>query len=158
MSGNSVEKWSGRMKCSLAVVMLLGLIAAGTVGASRPVVAQTTKSQWDGAYSTEQAKRGEPLYTQHCAACHGADLSGGEMAPALAGGEFTSNWNDLTLGDLLERIRVSMPQNDPGSLGRAQKTDILAYMLFRGGYPAGETELPSQTEALKTIAFKAVKP
>ena len=36
------------------------------------------------------------------------------MAAGLTGGEFTSNWNDLSLGDLYERIRISMPQSASG--------------------------------------------
>jgi quinoprotein glucose dehydrogenase len=136
---------------------LLGLSALGTVGVRR-VTAAETRSQWDGAYSLEQAKRGEPLYSAQCAACHGSDLTGGEMTPPLIGFEFNANWDGLTLGDIFERIRVSMPQNDPSALTRAQKIDVLGFILYKGGYPAGETELPSQTEVLKTISFLATKP
>jgi mono/diheme cytochrome c family protein len=109
-------------------------------------------------YTEDQAKRGEALYGQYCASCHGADLAGGEMAPGLTGGEFTANWNELTLGDLFERIRVSMPQNAPGSLTRQQNADILSYILHKMNVPAGKEELPSQTEALKEIKFTAQKP
>jgi quinoprotein glucose dehydrogenase len=136
---------------------LLGMTALGAVGARR-VAAADMKSQWDDVYSLEQAKRGEPLYSDNCAACHGGDLTGGEMAPALIGFEFSSNWDGLTLGDMFERIRVSMPQNDPSLLTRAQKIDVLGFILYKGGYPAGQTELPSQTEVLKTISFLATKP
>jgi len=31
-------------------------------------------------------------------------------------------------------------------------------VLFKGSYPDGETELPSQTEVLRTINFLAMKP
>ncbi len=128
------------------------------VAAWRASAAEPMQSQWDGVYSLEQAKRGEPLYSDNCAACHGGDLSGGEIAPALTGGEFSANWDGLTLGDIFERIRISMPQNDPTALTRAQKIDVLGFILYKGGYPAGHTELPSQTEVLKTISFLATKP
>jgi hypothetical protein len=85
-------------------------------------------------------------------------MAGGEMAPGLAGGEFASNWNELTLGQLFERIRTSMPQNNPGSLSRQQDADILAFMLYKGTAPAGESELPTQTEMLNTIKFVGMKP
>lgn len=137
------------MKLTVAAVMLLGAAL---------VAAQAPKSQWEGVYSEDQAKRGDALYGEHCAACHGPDLSGGEIAPALSGGEFAANWNDLTLGDLFERIRISMPQGDPGGVSRAQKADILAFLLSGGGYPAGAGELPSQTEELRTIKFVAARP
>src|SRR5258706_7986654 len=145
------------MRFKFVTMTLLGMTALGAVGARR-VAAADMKSQWDDVYSLEQAKRGEPLYADNCAACHGGDLTGGEMTPALIGFEFSANWDGLTLGDLFERIRVSMPQNDPNALTRAQKIDVLGFILYKGGYPAGQTELPSQTEVLKTISFLATKP
>src|SRR4249919_1036204 len=134
------------MKFTVAALTLVSLTAFGAFSARGTVAAQAPKSQWDGVYTADQAKRGEPLYAQYCASCHGPDLSGGEMAPGLTGGEFASNWNDLSLGDLFERIRVSMPQNSTGSLSRQQNADILAYILSKASVPAGSTELPTQTE------------
>lgn len=122
------------------------------------LVAQTTASVWDGIYTEEQAKRGHTLYTNECANCHGTEMSGGEEAPPLAGGTFTSNWSGLSVGELYERIRVSMPQGRPGSLSRQQNADILAYMLAFNQFPAGKTELPKDTEVLKQIRFEAQKP
>jgi mono/diheme cytochrome c family protein len=148
------------MKVKIAIVAMFGLAAAGAfrgVGANDALSAQQ-KTQWDGVYTEDQAKRGEPLYAEKCSSCHGPDMNGGEMAPGLAGGEFTANWNDLSLGDLFERMRISMPQNNPGSLSRQQNADILAAILKKGNYPAGTAELPTQTEALNTYKFVATKP
>ena len=116
------------------------------------------RSVWTGAYTSEQARRGEPLYGQSCGSCHGTSLEGGEMAPPLTGGQFNANWNGLTMGDLFERLRISMPQNSPGSLSRQQYVDILAFMLRAGNFPEGTTELPRETELLKQITFEAMKP
>lgn len=146
------------MRLVAVTAALLGAITSAAITARQAAGDQAMKSQWDRVYSLQQAKRGETLYVQNCAACHAVDLTGGEIAPALTGGEFAATWNELTLGDLFERIRVSMPQNDPTSLTRAQKADILAYVLSKGGYPEGEAELPSQTEVLRTINFLAMKP
>ena len=133
-------------------------LACFHVLSGRVVVAQAVKSQWDGIYTEEQARRGDGLYQQHCAACHGPALAGGDTAPALVGGEFASNWNDLSVGDLFERIRLFMPQNNPGSLSRQQNADILAFMLLKGNYPAAATELPTQTEMLNQYKFLAARP
>jgi mono/diheme cytochrome c family protein len=141
------------MKLKLALAVVVGLAAAGTIG-----VRAQEKSQWDGVYTEEQAKRGEPLYQQYCSSCHGADMAGGEMAPSLTGGEFASNWNELTLGQLFDRMRTSMPQNNPGSLSRQQNADILAFVLYKGTAPAGASELPTQSEMLATIKFVGMKP
>src|SRR5215471_20618808 len=146
------------MRFTVAVLTLAGMLGYGAFGARGTVSAAQDKSQWEGVYTADQAKRGEPLYGQYCASCHGPDLAGGEMAPGLTGGEFSSNWNDLSLGDLFERIRVSMPQNSPGSLSRQQNADILAFVLSKGNFPAGTTELPGTTDVLNTIKFVAQKP
>src|SRR5690348_11754654 len=122
------------------------------------LLVQTTHSVWDGIYTAEQASRGAAVYSAQCASCHGTDLTGGESAPPLTGGEFTSNWNGLTLGDLFERIRISMPANNPGKLTREQNSDVIAYILSANQFPAGKTELDHQPEALKQIRFDSVKP
>src|ERR1035438_6839038 len=76
-------------------------------------LAQSSRSVWDGTFTADQARRGESVSRKECVNCHGAALSGGEEAPALEGGAFLSNWNGLTAGDLFDRIRKSMPQDDP---------------------------------------------
>lgn len=146
------------MKFTVAALALAGTTAFGAFASLGTVSAQAKKTQWDGVYTAEQAKRGEALYSEYCASCHGPDLAGGEMAPGLTGGEFSANWNDLSLGELFDRIRISMPQNAPGSLSRQQNADILSYTLFKAGVPAGKTELPTQTELLAQIKFAAQKP
>jgi S-disulfanyl-L-cysteine oxidoreductase SoxD len=120
--------------------------------------AQTSRSVWDGVYTAEQAKRGSALYANECASCHGAALNGGESAPPLTGGEFFSNWNGLTVGDLFERIRVSMPADNPGKLKREQDADILAFMLNTNQFPEGSIELDHRTEVLKQIRLETTKP
>jgi mono/diheme cytochrome c family protein len=121
------------------------------------LAAQTTRSVWDGVYTSAQAVRGGVLYANNCASCHGSALGGGESAPPLTGGEFFSNWNGLTVGDLFERIRTSMPADRPGRLTREQDADILAFMLGVSQFPPGETELGRQTEVLKQIRFESSK-
>ena len=145
------------MKFTVATLALAGTIVSGALTAGNTVAAQG-KSQWDGIYTEAQAKRGEGLYSQSCASCHGPDLAGGEMAPGLTGGEFTANWNDLSIGDLYERIRISMPQSAPGSLTRQQNSDILSYILRKMNNPVGTTELSTSTDELKAIKFLAAKP
>jgi mono/diheme cytochrome c family protein len=145
------------MKTRFAIGLLVGGLAITAAGSFATMSAQE-KSQWDGIYSDAQAKRGEPLYQQYCSPCHGPDLAGGEMAPGLVGGDFASNWNDLTIGQLFDRIRTSMPQNNPGSLSRQQNADILSFILYKGTAPAGQTELPTQSEVLNAIKYVGMNP
>ena len=51
--------------------------------AAAALVAQTTRSVWDGVFSSDQAGRGRQVYNEECASCHGTDLTGGESAPPL---------------------------------------------------------------------------
>ena len=120
--------------------------------------ASTSRSVWDGVYTEEQAKRGEEFYRTECASCHGDTLVGGGGAAPLTGGTFLSNWNGLTVGDLFDRIRKTMPQGSPGKLTKQQDADILAYLLSFNKFPAGKAELQKQVEFLKEIRFEATKP
>jgi mono/diheme cytochrome c family protein len=122
------------------------------------VAAQSTRSVWDGVYTEAQAKRGLTVYHQHCASCHGQSLEGIETAGPLTGPVFTSNWNGVTVGDMFERTRISMPLDKPGTLSRQQIADVLAYLFSENKLPAGKSELARQPEVLKQIKFEAVKP
>ena len=127
---------------AIAFIPFLAVLLLHAVVHAQP----PTKSIWDGVYS------------QECASCHGSELTGGEMAPPLSGGEFMAGWDGLTVGDLFERIRISMPQNNPGSLSGQQNADILAFVFSANKFPAGQTELSNQAMALKDIKFEAKKP
>ncbi|MDX1384499.1 MAG: cytochrome c [Thermoanaerobaculia bacterium] len=141
---------------SILVALCTVVAAAGLVV---PVAAQGPPvSVWDGIYTEEQAARGEPLYHASCAECHGSELEGGEMGAPLAGSDFMWAWNELTVGDLFERLRVSMPEANPKSMTNQEKVDVLAYMLARNDIPAGAEELEPSTAKLKPILFQAVRP
>jgi mono/diheme cytochrome c family protein len=145
------------MSSKIAVAAIAGLVALGTFYSV--LHAQTTSSVWDGVYTNDQASRGQPQYNTHCASCHGDQLTGGEMSPPLAGGEFLSNWNGLTVGDLFEKIRTQMPMTDEvGKLSRQINADITAYILSVNKFPAGDRQLPTQTEILKQISIESMKP
>ena len=147
-----MEKWSGKVAIrGLTVVAALGL----SVSAQQE---QTADSVWAGVFTDEQAKRGEATYQQECSNCHGPGLEGADMTPPLTGGGFTSNWSDLTVGDLLERIRLTMPADRPGKLPRQQSLDVIAFILRANAWPAGASELPRDLAALKQIKIQANKP
>ena len=138
-------------------VVGVGMVWLATV-AVQPGVGAQQKSVWDGVYSEDQAKRGEQAYAAECASCHQPDLGGDGFAPALSGPEFSSAWNDLSLGDLFDRIRQSMPPSDPGAVPPPTKVDIIAFLLKGNKMPAGTAELPKEAEALKQIKYLANKP
>jgi len=140
----------------ILVPAIISLVVAGALHSTR--AQQTQRSVWDGVYTEEQAKRGEALYVQECLNCHGRDLEGADMTPALTGPAFMANWDSLTVGDLFERIRISMPQNSPGTLSRQQNADVVGFLLRFNQFPAGKEELPRDVELLKQILIKASGP
>jgi mono/diheme cytochrome c family protein len=122
------------------------------------LVSAQGKTTLDGIYTEAQAKRGETIYTDSCASCHGPDLSGGGQTPGLAGKDFNMDWNDLSMSDLFERTRATMPADAPGRLKTEQAADVIAFLLQKGDFPAGQTELPADIAALKAIKFVSPKP
>jgi mono/diheme cytochrome c family protein len=132
---------------------LAGFILGVTLAAQ-----DAPRSVWDGVYTEAQAKRGEAIYFARCVRCHGATLAGGtDGAGPLTGPTFNGNWNGVPLGDMLDRMRTSMPLDKPATLSRQQSADVLAYIFSVNKFPAGEVELSRQAEILNTIQFKATK-
>ena len=133
----------------LCAVLLVGFAAAQ----------DAPKTVWDGVYTDAQAARGKALYMEKCVQCHGPELMGGGAgAGPLQGATFGGNWNGVPLGDMLERLRQSMPADKPATLSRQQCADVLAFIFSVNKFPAGSVELSRQAEILNTITFKATKP
>jgi len=148
------------MKLRIAFLVVAAVWTAGVTQLSlgaQAAPASPARTVWDGVYTDAQAERGAAVYKSACSECHGADLTGDGFAPALTGAEFSGNWNELSVGDLFERIRISMPPTGPSGVTPAQKADIVAHMLKFNKYPAGTTELESKTEALKLIKIEMKK-
>ncbi|MGQ0737314.1 MAG: c-type cytochrome [Acidobacteriota bacterium] len=145
------------MKFTIAAT---AVCAIWTVGLVRTIGAEQAEATttWSGVYTDAQATAGEEVYRKTCSECHLDDLAGDGFAPALKGPEFMNNWNSLSVGDLFERIRISMPPGNPGALTSKEKSEVIAFILKSAGFPAGTTELANQTEALKGIKFEAIKP
>jgi len=143
------------MKGNATFLTVAGIMAIGLSYSA--ALANQEKTSWDGVYTEAQATRGEKIWVEKCAKCHGPDLTGGD-APSLVGSEFSASWDDLSLGDLADRLRISMPQDNPQSLSREETAELVATILKGNQMPVGQAELPAQSENLKTIKYKAKKP
>jgi quinoprotein glucose dehydrogenase len=108
-------------------------------------------------YTAEQAGRGEAIYKEQCAACHGDNLEGSGPMPPLAGMDFLTNWQGKTLGDLYEKTSTTMPATAPGTLMPAQVADVIAFLLKSSKYAPGSTALEGKMEALLPIQLDAPK-
>jgi mono/diheme cytochrome c family protein len=141
------------MKNTVAVLIVGGFLASLGVA----VAAQATRSVNEGVYTADQAKKGEGLYKEQCAACHGDNLEGSGPMPPLAGKDFLANWGGKTVGDLYEKTQTTMPATAPGTLSPEQTADILAYMFSKDNYPTGSAALEGKMEPLLQIKIEGPK-
>jgi mono/diheme cytochrome c family protein len=123
-------------------------------GGSTTLSAGQLRSITEGVYSSQQAQRAKPIYDAQCASCHGTALEGTVGSP-LTGDNFLANWSGRRLSNLVDKIEKTMPFASPGTLSRQQATDLAAYILQVGKFPAGRAEL--NENGLAQIALPTVK-
>jgi mono/diheme cytochrome c family protein len=130
-----------------AVIFLL----AGSIS----IEAQATRTLQDGVFSDAQAGRGQALYTQRCAGCHGADLTGGALAPPLEGPAFRFKWRQEPLSALFIKIRYTMPPDaaDAAKLTGEQGADLVAHVLKSNRFPAGKADFAASDAATSSIGW-----
>ena len=150
-----MKQWIAALIASLAVLAGAGFSGVSEVEGSRPIIAQASRTVWDGVYSEAQAERGRLSYSQSCVACHRDDLKGDGTAPSLVGESFAFLWGDMTVGELFTRIRAIMPPERPASLPAQGYVDIIAFILQKNAFPAGERELDTNSDALSQILITA---
>jgi len=145
------------MKNISSVLFVLGFTTlAAAVSSVRAQEPATPQSVLSGVFTAEQAKRGQKVYTDACEVCHGPKLMGTDAGgPTLLGPDFINGWKDMSLGALLNKISMDMPSNAPGTLTPEEYADALAYLLSVNKYPAGQTELPKEPEALRPVRMAA---
>lgn len=152
---------------SYARRVLGAAIAAATVvfllTASAAIDAQATPTVQDGVFSDAQATRGQALYAQRCAGCHGPKLEGAQ-APPLAGPAFTFKWRREPLSALFIKIRYTMPPmtaptTSPGAaapqLTPEQGADLVAHVLKTNGFPGGKSEFGAADATISRIGWPA---
>lgn len=144
------------MTKTVTVLMATCALLAAASGVQHVLHAQAASTS-AGVYTDAQVKRGEAFYKDQCAACHGDDLRGNDIIPGLTGQTFTGNWQGKSLGDLYDKIQMTMPALNPGSLTPEQTSDLIALVLSASKYPAGTTDLVAKLEALQQIKIDAPK-
>src|SRR5688500_15529897 len=140
-----------------AAIAAAALIVLLTASASIDAQAQATLQ--DGVFSDAQATRGQALYAQRCAGCHGPKLEGAQ-APPLAGSAFTLKWRREPLSALFIKIRYTMPPTVPPGTGAPQLTaeqgaDLVAHVLKTNGFPAGKSDFAAADAVTSTIGWPA---
>jgi mono/diheme cytochrome c family protein len=123
------------LSCAAATVVLLACDDSGDDG-------KESASSGAEAFET-QAGRGQRLYGEHCASCHG-DSGQGDEAPALVGlddGALPREPRDgaardtefVTVADIAQFVVENMPPSDPGGLSSEDYLAILAFDLKANG-------------------------
>ncbi len=85
------------------------------------------------------ARTGQSVWSENCAACHGAKADGGPAGSLVGGiGSLTSAAPVKTVGSywpyatsLFDYVRRAMPYQDPGSLSDDELYAVVAYILNR---------------------------
>ena len=101
------------------------------------------------------AARGQALFKERCAACHGDALQG-LVGPPLTGGTFASTYANPS--DLLNKIQKTMPQNDPGTLTEAQASDLAAFIIRAGAAAAAAAAPVAPVASHDTLPIPAPIP
>lgn len=141
----------------LWTVLVAALPLSIGAGAAPAWQAPATRSAWDGVFTKDQVERGRTSYNAQCARCHGETLGGGETSPALVDERFFATWAGRSVGELVERTRLTMPSDRPGKIARRRCIDIAAYVLSANGFPAADQELPTELDALNQITITRTK-
>ena len=136
----SLNRGSLSVLALVATGMGPALIASTVAGAS----GQAASPGQEGPQGTlgPQAVLGKGLYATRCASCHGPNLEGGRLAPALSGPAFQANWDGKPARALYSRIISTMPLSDPGSLPPAEVLDIALYVFAVNGVSLGTQPVP----------------
>ena len=137
----------------LSTALLTMALAAMAVA---PIGAQASRTVADGIFTDAQATRGQAIYAQRCASCHGPALQGAQ-GPPLVGDVFVGRWQTEPLSALVTKVAKTMPADAPGELTPEQTADVLAHILKIGGFPAGRAPLVA-TDAATTAIRWPVKP
>src|ERR1044072_5405093 len=105
------------------------LLLAGT-GAAALAIAMTSAQPQPAntsVFTADQATIGATAYATACARCHQANLSGNMDAPPLTGANFFNAWRARSTADLYNKIKTSMPADNPGTLPEQAVTSIVAF-------------------------------
>lgn len=92
---------------------------------------------------------GRALYVARCAACHGADGTGGSGGRLVGRAPLTASpWPEKTVGQywpyattLYDYLRRAMPIDAPGSLGADEAYALSAWLLHANGIVAADAVL-----------------
>ena len=123
------------------IVSLTAALAVAAWGAAA-VLAQPGATTADAVYTAAQADKGKELYAEKCESCHNPEK--------FTGAEWTRAYVSRPLTEVSGAM-AEMPMDNPGSLTAEEIGSLIGYFLSMNKYPAGQTALSGEQEALKAI-------
>lgn len=132
----------------LPVAILTTALAMSGIGLGQGMAEGRTLPAHD---IRDQIERGAERYQAMCARCHGHDLlTKYAEVPSLTGYAFDRHWRGRLVGELYDRIRVTMPAMGP-RLDPQLSADLTAYILaFNDAAPEGRA-LPAEEDVLYAL-------
>lgn len=110
-----------------AGLRLAGLLAVGMLS-SRSAVALAETPPPENASEGEGAQ----VFMAQCASCHGAKGEGYTGPPVIGPEAALASYDNGQR--LLEYIKTTMPQSNPGGLSDQQYRQVLGYLLVHNGF------------------------
>ena len=114
-------------------------------------------------FSSLQAEDGEAWFQRRldCHECHSRELRGVVVeredavfrGPPLVRSGFEWRWFDGSVFELFRLMRTTIPPDEPGRLEEAVYVALLAYILSRNGFAAGDADLPGDQATLSKMGF-----
>jgi mono/diheme cytochrome c family protein len=119
------------------MILRVGLAAIAFTAVALASAQEEPVSVQTGVFTAEQAERGRAAFEGSCQSCHEPSEFGS--------GAYLEGWAGQTASDLIEQIRTTMPQDNPGNLKRKEYVDVVTYLFQTSGLPAGETEMDAES-------------
>jgi cytochrome c553 len=135
-----------RRKLMLLPVALLAFVMTAHAGMPAAPGADGSSARiWGGVYTAAQVDQAKKPLVAVCRRCHNDDLGGSDRGPSLHGKGFMATWETQELGALFAKVRDTMPPDSPSSLPDEDYINMVALILQKNGFPAGEETLSPGT-------------
>ncbi len=131
---------AGAARRVLAVAVTLGLLWAAALSATSSSSQATTN---DGIYSKAQADAAKAQFDKLCASCHAFTVAEKKKPEDLPLGDepFIKAWEGKPVMELASLIEFTMPNDGSAIVTGEEALNLVAYILQRNGYPAGDAPL-----------------
>jgi len=132
------------MQRRVTLILVAMLACVVTAHAGRPAAPGADGGGariWNGIYTAAQVDQAKKPLVAVCRRCHSDDLGGSDRGPSLHGKGFMATWETQELSALFAKVRDTMPPDSPSSLPDEDYINMVALILQKNGFPAGNETL-----------------